>query len=342
MRRSRSFGLREPDVEDFVAEVCGELRRAIHYFWLATAARRVRGGGIPHSTMLHPHERPRRGARVVPRTDREAAGRRAAGSRQEEQLLARAPENLGGGDRGAYQPTTIGEDAVEFDELLEPLSRCPRGVAGDPRQLPQRERLDYSGDPVVAIAVGGNTLSRGLTLEGLVVSYFVRAASAYDTLLRWPVVRYRPGYADSAADLDDRRDPWVVPSPRQGRGRDPAGHRPLHEDNLTPRDIRRTDPGPPGAGDHRGREDARRRTRHSRVRRVCGSRPATSTPMMEHGWVGTRKRPELSSPSSAGLRPDTETRRSPGISGVTRRPRSCSGSSTATRSTRRRLTTTHG
>ena len=47
------------------------------------------------------------------------------------------------------------------------------------------------------IAVGGNTLSRGLTLEGLSVSFFVRTASAYDTLLqmgRW--FGYRSGYAD--------------------------------------------------------------------------------------------------------------------------------------------------
>lgn len=49
----------------------------------------------------------------------------------------------------------------------------------------------------MAIAVGGNTLSRGLTLAGLVVSFFVRAATAYDTLLqmgRW--FGYRTGYED--------------------------------------------------------------------------------------------------------------------------------------------------
>ena len=60
------------------------------------------------------------------------------------------------------------------------------------------ERLSYEGDsPVTTIVVGGNTLSRGLTLEGLVSSYFVRAASAYDTLLqmgRW--FGYREGYED--------------------------------------------------------------------------------------------------------------------------------------------------
>ncbi|MCL1882663.1 MAG: Z1 domain-containing protein [Defluviitaleaceae bacterium] len=47
------------------------------------------------------------------------------------------------------------------------------------------------------IAVGGNSLSRGLTLEGLCVSYFYRKSIMYDTLLqmgRW--FGYRLGYAD--------------------------------------------------------------------------------------------------------------------------------------------------
>ncbi len=47
------------------------------------------------------------------------------------------------------------------------------------------------------IAIGGLTLSRGLTLEGLCVSYFYRHSKAYDTLLqmgRW--FGYRPGYED--------------------------------------------------------------------------------------------------------------------------------------------------
>lgn len=47
------------------------------------------------------------------------------------------------------------------------------------------------------IAVGGNSLSRGLTLEGLVVSYFYRNTMMYDTLLqmgRW--FGYRFGYED--------------------------------------------------------------------------------------------------------------------------------------------------
>jgi hypothetical protein len=47
------------------------------------------------------------------------------------------------------------------------------------------------------IAIGGFSLSRGLTLEGLIVSYFLRNSMMYDTLMqmgRW--FGYRPGYED--------------------------------------------------------------------------------------------------------------------------------------------------
>jgi len=47
------------------------------------------------------------------------------------------------------------------------------------------------------IAIGGFSLSRGLTLDGLTVSYFLRSSVMYDTLLqmgRW--FGYRPGYED--------------------------------------------------------------------------------------------------------------------------------------------------
>lgn len=65
------------------------------------------------------------------------------------------------------------------------------------------EKLDYpeikdvERDQVTAIAVGGYSLSRGLTLEGLTISYFLRNSKAYDTLMqmaRW--FGYRPGYED--------------------------------------------------------------------------------------------------------------------------------------------------
>lgn len=60
------------------------------------------------------------------------------------------------------------------------------------------ERLDYEPykeNGLRVVAVGGNSLSRGLTLEGLVVSYFDRNSQMYDTLMqmgRW--FGYRNGY----------------------------------------------------------------------------------------------------------------------------------------------------
>ena len=62
-----------------------------------------------------------------------------------------------------------------------------------------KDALDYWDHPegLSAIAIGGDKLSRGLTLEGLSVSYYLRASRMYDTLLqmgRW--FGYRPGYVD--------------------------------------------------------------------------------------------------------------------------------------------------
>lgn len=60
------------------------------------------------------------------------------------------------------------------------------------------EKLDYtSNQPRKIIAVGGNRLSRGFTVRGLTINYFVRSTNYSDTLLqmgRW--FGYRPGYLD--------------------------------------------------------------------------------------------------------------------------------------------------
>jgi hypothetical protein len=62
------------------------------------------------------------------------------------------------------------------------------------------DRLDYKNhkeNGLHVIAVGGLSLSRGFTLEGLTISYFIRNSIMYDTLLqmgRW--FGYRDGYLD--------------------------------------------------------------------------------------------------------------------------------------------------
>ncbi|MCV2458384.1 Z1 domain-containing protein [Streptomyces sp. ICN988] len=187
------------EIEGFVPEISGALRTAVLYFWLVTAARRVRGTGVPHSTMLI-HTSVSTVVHESFEGPLEAFRKRTAGwldaadgelleelRRLWEAEIARVPGN---------EPD-LGETPVPFDALLPLLA----GVVDDCRIILDNsksvKRLDYEAGPVVAIAVGGNTLSRGLTLEGLAVSYFVRNATTYDSLLqmgRW--FGFREGYAD--------------------------------------------------------------------------------------------------------------------------------------------------
>jgi len=85
-------------------------------------------------------------------------------------------------------------DEVDAELVSAALSievREINGAAGDV--------LDYlrHDSGLNVIAIGGDKLSRGLTLEGLSVSYFLRASRMYDTLMqmgRW--FGYRPKFLD--------------------------------------------------------------------------------------------------------------------------------------------------
>ena len=104
-----------------------------------------------------------------------------------------------------FQPTTIEvndkdcpqHDWQEVKNMLPGIVQTIKvreinGTAGDV--------LDYEahrGKGLNVIAIGGDKLSRGLTLEGLVVSYFTRPSKTYDTLMqmgRW--FGYRRGFLD--------------------------------------------------------------------------------------------------------------------------------------------------
>ena len=64
-------------------------------------------------------------------------------------------------------------------------------------QVLDYRKYEHEGEGLTAIAVGGLSLSRGLTIEGLCISYMYRNTRMYDTLMqmgRW--FGYRPGYED--------------------------------------------------------------------------------------------------------------------------------------------------
>ena len=178
----------------FDPEVTPALADALRWFLLASAARRARSGKPAHSSML---------VHVTQRVD------------PQNELMGAIQVHLTGlrgqwraGDTGPWRAQWDAETArepakrhnlapVSFEELSDQMPPVLSEVRVLADNSQSTERLIYTDDPATVVAVGGNTLSRGLTLEGLVSSFFLRTASTYDSLLqmgRW--FGYRPGYAD--------------------------------------------------------------------------------------------------------------------------------------------------
>jgi hypothetical protein len=84
-------------------------------------------------------------------------------------------------------------------ELEGHLSEAARSVQIKLINGSVSDALEYVDNPegLNVIVIGGAKLSRGLTLEGLSISYYLRGSRMYDTLMqmgRW--FGYRPGYLD--------------------------------------------------------------------------------------------------------------------------------------------------
>jgi hypothetical protein len=81
------------------------------------------------------------------------------------------------------------------DELVHCIRKtCVRAIHGSSPDILDYDRQD---DGLFVIAIGGDKLSRGLTLEALTVSFFLRTSKMYDTLMqmgRW--FGYKDGYVD--------------------------------------------------------------------------------------------------------------------------------------------------
>ncbi|GHH71036.1 Z1 domain-containing protein [Promicromonospora soli] len=187
--------LKRADIDTFSPAMVGSLRDAVEHFLLTTAARRVRGTGNPHNTMLI-HTSVNTAVHLSYRRPLLDLLDRISGGLKDPECLDRL-RTAWDGETKRVPAEAFGETKVDFDALVVELPGVIRDCRVVMDNSSSEDRLDYENGPVVAIAVGGNTLSRGLTLEGLSVSYFVRAVSAYDTLLqmgRW--FGFRNGYAD--------------------------------------------------------------------------------------------------------------------------------------------------
>lgn len=190
------------NISGFRFEITPHLDIAMRYFFMATAARLFREAKgsrtMDYSTMLlHTSQRVAVHAQSAPKA---------------KEAIERLRKEIKGGQFGVWEAiwkaemeiidrdklgAKLGE--VEFkdlvDHLFPALDRCKVIVSNSMKDEETNVTFEEKGQ--VAIVIGGNTLSRGLTLEGLVVSFFVRSANAYDTILqmgRW--FGYRPFYED--------------------------------------------------------------------------------------------------------------------------------------------------
>lgn len=186
---------KKADIPDFAPEATPSLRRAVLWFWLATAARHARGQGDQHSSMLiHAHSDTRVHDSYGP-VLQALSGEILQGIQKRDGVVEELRKLWN--DESGRVVLADGNRQFGFETLFPALEGVVSKTEIVMDHYRSNNRLDYDSGPVNVIAVGGNTLSRGLTLEGLVVSFFVRSTNVYDTLLqmgRW--FGYRPGYED--------------------------------------------------------------------------------------------------------------------------------------------------
>lgn len=188
------------EVEDFAPALPQSLRDAIDDFVLAAAARYQRGDGEKPATMLiHTTHYTRIQQRL-----HEAVAKYITELRDEwrynwqQGLEERLRDRWESDFRRVTRTENVSLD-VGFGEIREHIGvLLEHPIEALQLNSASEDILDYSRDTSLkVVVVGGNRLSRGLTLEGLLVSYYVRRANAYDTLMqmgRW--FGYRSGYAD--------------------------------------------------------------------------------------------------------------------------------------------------
>ena len=185
------------------------LNEAINAFVLSCALRQLRGQGGEHCSMLVHVTRfvSVQGAVHTQVEDRLREIRQRLERRIDHEPVTAALRDQWTRD---FAPTTANmagqfpeldrHQAVEWAQVEAAVTQVVGDIQVRMINGTAKDALDYTDHEEVAlkvIAIGGDKLARGLTLEGLTTSYFLRASKMYDTLMqmgRW--FGYRPGYID--------------------------------------------------------------------------------------------------------------------------------------------------
>jgi len=182
--------------ESFQPLMTDSLKQSILYFLACCAVRRVRGH-LKHMTMLvhtsayvTAHERVSALIEGWVEVNSKAILDTTSSIYKEFEAVWQQ-------EQGKLPHDICSEMPVGIERILEVLPSVLAALEFPIENGGSDDRIDYTGDAKTYIVVGGSILARGLTLEGLTVSFFLRTADQYDTLLqmgRW--FGYRPGYED--------------------------------------------------------------------------------------------------------------------------------------------------
>jgi len=182
------------------ASLSGTLQEAIRYFVLVVTIRSLRGDDQSHNSMLINISRFVEVQNSLRHRVQEyleinsSAVIAYSHSKGEEWLNDSTMISL----YNTFNKECRGQNC-EWEEILPALAKTTRTIRVCVINQKSPDSLDYaqSSGSFNVIAIGGQSLSRGLTLEGLSVSYFLRNSVMYDTLMqmgRW--FGYRPRYED--------------------------------------------------------------------------------------------------------------------------------------------------
>ena len=190
------------------------LKRAIRCFIITCAIRRLRGQTTVHNSMLiHVSRFMRWQDHIAELVSNQFIYYRRGIDQNDAVILDELKSTFEEDDNGFKSYVSVSKQILDselknldsqiqvhkWSEVLQHLNYAASRIEVKSIHGGSGEALDYFDhkNGLSVIAVGGNKLSRGLTLEGLSVSYYLRASRMYDTLMqmgRW--FGYRGGYVD--------------------------------------------------------------------------------------------------------------------------------------------------
>lgn len=190
------------------------LKTAIRCFIITCAIRRLRGQTTVHNSMLiHVSRFQRWQDHICELVSNQFIYYRRGIDQNDNVILNELKSTFEQDDKGYKSFVTVSSSIINSDlinldsqtqvhqwnDVLLHLNEAASRIKVKSIHGGSGEALDYFDhkNGLSVIAVGGNKLSRGLTLEGLSVSYYLRASRMYDTLMqmgRW--FGYKGGYID--------------------------------------------------------------------------------------------------------------------------------------------------